>query len=225
MRTLATLKSACFFALSLAFTGSLAATLQDVEAVMLRDGLQAAPLKNIDLAYARPGASLAAYKRIQIEPVLVEFSSRWNPERTGSRLKMTSQERANLQSAVGRAVREEFARELQATGNYQVVSESGPDVLRVTPRIVNLYLNAADAGSVARTRTYMTSAGELTLLAELHDSSSNQLLMRVADRREADNVRLERTNGMVNDSEIRTVAGGWARVLRKALDKAHGIEP
>jgi hypothetical protein len=122
-------------------------------------------------------------------------------------------------------VREEFARELQATGNYQVVSESGPDVLRVTPRIVNLYLNAADAGSVARTRTYMTSAGELTLLAELHDSSSNQLLMRVADRREADNVRLERTNGMVNDSEIRTVAGTWARVLRKALDKAHGIEP
>src|SRR4051812_15746961 len=218
-------KPVCLLVLTFALGSPLAATLQDVEAVMIRDGLQAAPIKNIDLAYARPGATLAAYRRIQIDPVPVEFSSRWNPERTGSRLKMTSQERANIQAAVGRAVREEFARELQATGAYQVVDESGPDVLRVTPRIINLYLNAADAGSVARTRTYMQSAGEMTLLAELHDSSSNQLLMRVADRREADNVRLERTNGMVNDNEIRTVAGAWARVLRKALDKAHGIEP
>lgn len=203
-----------------------AATRLDVDALMNRDGLQPIAVKNIDLAYARPGASLAAYRRIQLDPVLVEFSKRWDPERTGSRLKFSSDEREAIRAAVGRAVREEFARELQATGRYQVVAaDTGPDVLRVTPRILNLYLNAPDAGSAARTRTYMTSAGEMTLLAELRDSSSSEVLVRFADRREADNVRFERANGMVNEVEIRTVAGAWARVLRKALDEAQGVQP
>ena len=202
-----------------------AATRPDLEALMGREGLQPIQLKNIDLAYARPGASLAAYRRIQLDPVPVEFSKRWDPERTGSRLKISTEEREALRAAVARSVREEFARELQATGNYQLVAEAGPDVLRVTPRIYNLYLNAADAGTVPRTRTYYSSAGELTLLADLQDSTSNQTLMRLADRREADNIRYERANGMVNDVEIRTVAGAWARVIRKALDQAHGIAP
>jgi hypothetical protein len=202
-----------------------AATRLDVDALMNRDGLEAIQLKNIDLAYVRPGASLAAYRRIQLDPVPVEFSKRWDPERTGSRLKFSSQEREAIRGAVGRAVRDEFARELQATGRYQVVAEAGPDVLRITPRILNLYLNAPDAGGVARTRAYMTSAGEMTLLAELRDSASSEVLVRFADRREADNVRLERANGMVNEVEIRTVAGAWARVLRKALDEAQGVQP
>jgi hypothetical protein len=225
MRLLALLKPACPLALAFVLASPLAATLHDVAAVMNRDGLEPIQLKNMDLAYARPGATLAAYKRIQIEPVLVDFDKRWDPERTGSRLKVSSEERVNIQASVSRAVRDEFARVLQATGNYQVVNEAGPDVLRFTPRIINLYLNAPDAGNVARTRTYMASAGEMTLLAELHDSASSQLLMRLADRREADNVRLIRTNGMVNDNEIRVVVGAWARVLRKALDQAHGIAP
>jgi len=214
------------FLLALAVAAPLAAaTRPDVDALMNREGLQPIQVKNIDLAYARPGATLAPYKRIQIEPVPVEFSRRWDPERTGSRLKLSTEQREMIRAAVSRAVREEFGRELTATGNYQLAAEAGPDVLRVTPRIFNLYLNAPDAGSAARTRTYFASAGEMTLLAELHDASSNQLLMRFADRREADAVRLERANGMINEVEIRTVAGAWARVLRKALDQAHGIEP
>ena len=225
MRHLPALRPLCLLLLALTAAAPLAATRPEVEALMNRDGLQAIQVKNIDLAYARPGASLAAYQRIQLEPVPVEFSRRWDPERTGSRIKMTREERETIRAAVSRAVQEEFARELQATGKYQVVNEAGPDVLRVTPHIYNLYLNAADAGNNARTRTYMTSAGEMTLLADLHDSASNQLLMRLADRREADNVRLERSNGMVNEVEIRVVAGGWARALRKALDQAHGFQP
>jgi hypothetical protein len=38
-------------------------------------------------------------------------------------------------------------------------------------------------------------------------------------------VRLERANGMVNEVEVRTVAGAWARVLGKAPDEAQGIQP
>ena len=100
---------------------------------------------------------------------------------------------------------EEFARELQAGGRYPVTTDSGPDVLRVQAGIVNLYINAPDTGS-GRSRTIVSSAGEMTLIAELTDSASGQVLARVADRREAASSRIQLTNNFVNESETRLIA-------------------
>jgi hypothetical protein len=89
---------------------------------------------------------------------------------------------------------------------------------------VNVYLNAPDAGSAARTRTFVSTAGEMTLMAELSDSTSGEVLVRIADRREATTTgaRLGRTNGMVNENEAREIVSQWARILRRSLDRAHG---
>jgi hypothetical protein len=82
-------------------------------------------------------------------------------------------------------------------------------VLRVKASIVNLYLNAPDAGNMGRSRTIVRSAGEMTLLAELYDSASGQLLARVADRREAnDSGRMQLANNVVNEGEARAIAAG-----------------
>lgn len=32
------------------------------------------------------------------------------------------------------------------------------------------------------------------------------------------------SNSVVNEGEARTIAAAWAHILRKALDKAHGID-
>ena len=122
-----------------------------------------------------------------------------------------------------RAVQEEFAKELQKSSAYKVASDAGPDVLRVKPRILDLYVNAPDVGP-GRTRTLVSSAGEMTLVAELADSASGQVLARVADQRDASKGgRMYLVNGTVNEEEARKIAAGWAQILRKALDKAHGI--
>jgi len=217
-------RAASLLTLALALTGALAAGSKEVDAAMSSGGLQKVKVKGIELAYTRPGASLAGYKRVMLDPVAVEFDKSWNPTRSGSTLKIGASERENIRSTIARLVQEAFAKELQASSSYQVVNESGPDVLRVKASIVNLYLNAADAGSSSRTRTYVTSAGSLTLVAELQDSASRQVLARVADRREAsDSGRLQATDNMVNEDETRAVATQWARILRTALDKAHAI--
>lgn len=218
------LKASCLLALVTVLASPLAATRQDAEAVMGRDGLQQTTIKDIDLAYARPGSSLAVYKRVLIEPGEVEFSKQWKPERTGSRLKLTSDEREHIRAAVARIVQDEFAREMQRGGAYPLANEAGPDVLRLKPRLVNVYLNAPDAGSTPRTRTFVSTAGEMTLMAELSDSASGQAVLRLADRREATTTgtRLGRINEMVNEEEVRTIAAAWARILRKELDKARG---
>jgi hypothetical protein len=209
---------------TLLFTSAFAATKADLEKAMSYDGLEKINVKGIDLAYARPGATLAGYNRVKLEPVEVAFHKDWDPTRTGSRIKLSADERENIRTGVAKIVYEEFVKELQAKSNYRVVDESGPDVLRVKARIVNLYVDAPGTGTTGRSRTYTVSAGEVTILAELFDSETGQVLARIVDRREArNNTMLTLSNSVVNADEARAIASSWARVLRDGLDKAHGI--
>src|SRR3954447_12633316 len=72
---------------------SSASSSKGVQPAMSQDGLRKVSVKGIDLAYARPGATLASYKRIKIDPVEVAFHKSWDPTRTGSNLKVSSAER------------------------------------------------------------------------------------------------------------------------------------
>jgi len=224
MTTIATLKAALLIALALAATGPLAAGKNDVDQAMSQGGLQKASVKGLDLAYVRPGASLAAYKRVKLDPVDVQFDRSWEPTRTGSRIKLGAEEREKIRASVAKLVEEEFAKAVEKGGTYQIASESAPDVLRVKVSVLNVYLNAPSGTGAGRSKTYVSSAGQMTLLAELSDSASGQMLARVADRREANSVaRLQRSDRIENEGAARDVAAAWAQILRKALDKAHAI--
>ena len=224
MTTIATFKAACLLALTLALTGSLAATKKDVDDAMSSGGLQKTSVKGLELAYVRPGASLAAYKRVKLDPVEVQFDRSWDPTRTGSRIKLSSEEREKIRASVAKLVEEEFTKTLQKGGVYQIATEPGPDVLRAKISVLNVYINAPTGTGAGRSKTYVSSAGQMTLLAELSDSMSGQLLARVADRREANSLaRMERADRIENEGAAREVAAAWAQILRNALDKAHSI--
>jgi len=205
-------------------TSGFAATKEDLEKAMSYDGLQKITVKGIDLAYARPGATLAAYDRVKLEPVDVAFRKDWNPKVPGSRIKVGTAERENIRTGVAKIVYEEFVKELQNKSSYKVVDEAGSDVLRVKVKILNLYVNAPDTGTASISRQYTVSAGEMTMLAELYDSETGEILARVVDRsggRQTD--RFSLSSSATNTEEARSAASGWARVLRNGLDKAHGI--
>ncbi len=201
-----------------------AASKTDLETAMGYDGLEKISIKGIDLAYARPGATLAGYDRVMLDPVDVAFHKNWNPTRAGSQIKLSAEDRESIRAGVAKIVFDEFVKELQTKSSYQVVNEAGPDVLRVKVKIVNLYVNAPDTRTAAPSRTYVVSAGEMTLFAELYDAETGELLARVVDRREARTARtLMLASSVVNAEEARSIASNWARILRDALDKAHGI--
>jgi len=203
----------------------LASTKADLDEAMSHDGLQKISVKGVDLAYARPGATLAGYNRIKLDPVQVAFRKDWDPRRTGSSIKLTQDERESIRTSVANVVQEEFVKELQSRSSYKVVDEVGPDVLRVKVHIVNLYVTAPDTGGAGRSRTYTVSAGEMTLFAELFDSETGETLSRVVDRRVASGAggRMTLSNSATNRAEAQDIASGWARILRTALDNAHGV--
>jgi hypothetical protein len=198
------------------------AATSELEDAMGAEGLARIKSKDLDMVYTRPGASLATYKKVMLDPVEVSFSKNWDPKRTGSNIKLGQAEREGIRTGVAKITMEQFSKELQAKNGYPVVTAAGPDVLRARAKVVNLYVNAPDANAAGRSRTYTLSAGEATLFLELFDSETGQILARVVDRREG------RNNGMVmlaspvqGAAEAEQIVQVWGHVLRKAMDTAH----
>lgn len=208
-----------------ASAASKAETQAAVHEVMSHDGLEKVKTKTADLVYVRPGASLAAYSKVMLGPVEVAFSKSWDPKRPGSSFSITKEEREEIRNGVSKLVRDEFVKTLGAKGGYPTVEVAGPDVLKLKASIINLYVNAPDVPTAGRTRTYVSSAGEMTLVLEIYDSETGQVLSRVVDRQEADNRggMMSWSNGVTNQFEAEIIASDWARKLRKGLDKAHGV--
>ncbi len=224
MNTIKSIRIVIALAAPLLLTPAFGASNADLDLAMSHDGLQKINVKGIDLAYARPGATLAAYNRVKLDPIEVSFRKDWDPTMSRSRIKVSAEDRENIRTTVAKIVYEEFVKELQSKGSYQVVNEAGPDVLRVKANILNLFVSAPNPETTGRSRTYTVSSGEMTLVAELYDSETGQILARVIDRREARRAGvLMLTTSATNADDAREVASSWARILRSALDKAHGI--
>ena len=226
MNTIRIFRNLAFFVSAILLTSAFAATKSDLDEAMSHDGLSKISVKDLDLVFARPGATLAGYNKVKLEPISVAFSKNWDPKRTGSNIKLSNTERDNIKTKVATLVNEEFTKELQKKDGYQVTNDAGPDVLTVKISIVNLYVNAPDTLSAGRSRTYTVSAGEMTLFMELFDSETGQVLVRVVDRREGRGTgsgMLTVGGSVQNAAEASDIASTWARTLRKGLDKAHGI--
>jgi hypothetical protein len=207
----------------LLFSVTAAAQKKELDEAASYDGLQQVKIKGIDLAYALPGATLAGYKQVMIEPVSVAFAKNWKPTVTGTNRSLSTEDIEKIRSGVAKVVYDAFIDELK-NGGYTIASGPGPEVLDVRPAIVKLYVTAPDTMTAGRSRTYTTSAGEMSLLAELADSETGQVIARVLDRYEARNTGTFRmTNSVTNSSEVRVAASNWAKILRKALDNAKSI--
>jgi hypothetical protein len=179
------------------------------------NGLELTQSKALDLLYKKPGVTFSTYRRIMLDPVEVDFRKNWTPDPR----RVSSSDRERIRKELAEAARAVFKKELEEKGGYTFATESAPDVLRVTAALTDLYIAAPDTMSAGRSRSYAVSAGEVTLLAELRDSDSGDLLAVAADRGQArGNGYLQWTSGATNAAEARALLTGWAQLLRKGLD-------
>ena len=217
------LPSAVLLTAALVAGAAHAASQAEFDARMSHDGLQRVNVRGISLAYVRPGATLAGYKRVKIDPVEVAFHKDWKPTRPGSRIPIGAQELEPIRTGLAKLVQQQFVKELEAKGQYRVVNDSGADVLRLRIYVVNLIVNAPANVSMGPTRSFVMSAGEMTLFMELYDSETGQILARVVDRRQGrtDNM-MTMSSRVTNIGEAEDIAAAWARILRDALDRAQG---
>jgi len=187
------------------------------------DGLELRESKTVSLLYVRPGASLEGYKRVRLEPLQVSFDENWNPNRSrqGSN-RLTSADFDRIKQGLADAFAKTSAKEL-AKGGYDVVTESGDDVLDVAPFVINLYISAPEKMTAGSSRTYTADPGRMTLVAELRDSDTGTILARVVDSRAARSTgTFQWTTSVSNLGAANQIIVRWASALRQALDAANG---
>jgi hypothetical protein len=138
----------------------------EVDAALSQGGLQKIKVKDID---PRLRAAGCVARRLQAGhrsiPSRSNSANRRIPARAGSAIKLEQRRAREDQVERGQAVQEEFAKELQKSSTFQVASDAGPTSCG-SPRVLDLYVSAPDVGP-GRTRTLVSSAGEMTLVAEL----------------------------------------------------------
>ena len=196
-------------------------TRREADAQGSEDGLQRVEMRGMDLVYVRPGASLAPYRRVLLRPVTVSFQRNWArtvSQSTGSRV--FASDIQHVREDMATVVRAEVAREL-GRGGYTLVDQPGEDVLELDVRVTELFLNAPDLPGATQTRSYSMSFGEMNLVAELRDSVTGAVVMRILDRalgREYPEFRF--TTRVENTRDVGNAAQDWARLLRRQLELA-----
>jgi hypothetical protein len=194
------------------------------DAVTEWDGLVRQPNTRLNAVFVKPDAQVVAYRSVMLDPVQVSFDRNWDPNR-GTRstsARLNADDIASIKSDLAELFREIFRDEL-ARGGYQLVDQPGPETLRVTPAIINLFINAPDTSAPGRTRTYTADSGRMTLVVELRDSETGTLLARAVDTQTGRNAGMWTiTNRVTNTADARRAIGVWASALRRGLDELYG---
>lgn len=211
-------------ALALAACSSLATA----KAPATWDGMVQVKSKKLALAYLLPNADFRAYSKVMFDTPEVAFSKNW--QRDYNRSTMTLSGRVSdkdmleavdgAKQSLSKIFPERFTRE-----GYQVVTEPGPDVLRLSLAIIDLQVNAPERDLPGRSRTYAVDAGEATFAIEARDSLTGQLLGRAVDRREAGEGPTYRRTYSSNMADFEDLFDTWAKIAASGLTELKSVSP
>ncbi|MCH7645239.1 MAG: DUF3313 family protein [Myxococcales bacterium] len=182
------------------------------------DGLKRVPGSRVERAWVKPGVDFSQYTEVGLLDCLVSFRRNWRMNHPGVR----TRDMERIKSALADEFRRVFTKELER-GGYPVVTVPDDHVLLVRPAIIDLDVAAPDTMSGGRSDSFTASAGSMTLVVELFDSVSNEILARAIDRRNArhtGNVRWTTRGSNTNDA--RRLLRRWAGLLVSKLDEVHG---
>ena len=193
------------------------------------DGLVEVKPKRIDAGFLLPGADFRPYKKIMMDPVEVAFKKDWmkdyNRDAATLSQRLTQEDIDNIAKAARENFQEVFTETYRNAG-LEIVTEPGPDVLRLRPGVMDLYITAPDNMTAGRSRTYTTESGEALLFLEIRDSTTGALLGRALDRRNTRYTgQVQLSNRVTNLSDFRTLFKQWADISVKGFEDLRALSP
>jgi hypothetical protein len=191
------------------------------------DGLNLVPGSKFDQVYKKPGADLSGYQEFGLEACEVAFKKNWQRDQNQNRVdlssRVTQKDIDRIKDSLSASCDEKFREALLEDPAYALVDSfsDGEAVLILRPAIINLDVNAPDVRSAGMSRSYTTSAGEMTLSLELVDGTTGEVLARAVDRKRGmDTGMMEWTSSVSNKADADRTLARWAKVLRQGLDEA-----
>src|SRR4030095_5096277 len=116
------------------------------------DGLVKVSSKRFNEVYLRPESDFRRYTKVMLLPPQVAFANDWLKDMNTNRIAVlqgTSPEDAeSIAQEMGVGLEETFARAFQNAG-YEVTTTPAPDVLSVSVRLTDVYVNAPASVTLA----------------------------------------------------------------------------
>ena len=188
------------------------------------DGLAPVVNARVDAAYMKPDADLARYTAVMVDPVSVAYKRTPRPNANQLRglrggetnFPLSPEQMHNIKTLFQVTVIEA----LTADDGYRLATAPGPDVLRVHAQLIDLIVKVPTERGPGREYVFADSLGEVTLIGELFDSESGEILARAVDREVHQSAagRLEYSTPVHNRAEAKRVFTRWANLLRDRLD-------
>ena len=176
----------------------------------------------------RPQAQLSGYRGVLIEPARVEFAEgRYRQMHAYDRAPpraIDRDETRRLAAEVAASLESSLAEAFRARG-FEIATAPAPGVLRLSPVVAELYINAPEQPSPWRTRSFTQNAGQAKLSLEARDSVSGALIERVEEKAVAEQMgRLELADEVASrfwfDALFRRWAASRAAELAAAGDRS-----
>lgn len=188
------------------------------------DGLVRIDNSRFSAAWIDPDIDLTQYSKIL--PGGAEFQFR-NVQKTSRTTMRASSENEFWISDSDRqrlidTVSEVFNDELQRSEHFTVADERGADTMIIVGALHDI-VSRVPPEHIGRGEIYLSSLGEATLIIEISDSLSGEVIYRAVDRRAVENVggQMIRANSATTWGEVRRWARRWATRLREGLDSIH----
>ena len=180
-----------------------------------QDRLQLDPSSDFAMAYFKPDVDFSRYNKIIIEGPEVAFRDGWRLQH--GRATINDMERIRRECAGW--FRDEFIAELQDEGGFQFVDEAGEAVLLIRAGIGELDVIAPFLTSNFDPGYSLAESGTTaTLVLELFDSVSGEILARVFDRQQSASANFDmQVTRYSNEKDARDIFGGWAEILHARL--------
>ncbi len=188
------------------------------------DGLELVPNTRAALVYLKPGTDFSGYKRVALLDCEIAFKRNWQRQQNSvNPFAVTKRDMDEIRTKLAELFADVFRDEL-TKGGYELTDTAASDVLVVLPSIIDLDIAAPGAVEKAsRSRTFATSPGEMTLVIEMFDSTTREILGRAADRKTGRNSgAMTWHNAATNKRDAERVLRVWARALRDGLDALRG---
>jgi len=192
------------------------------------DGLHRVDKTVMSAAWVKPDLDLRVYEKLMLVGAgityapLDEEGERWWPGRSDvTEFPINEEARERFREEVSTA----FVEGLSDIEGYEIVTEPGPQTLMLVAGVIDVMSRVPPADEcVGRCDIYLTDVGEATLVIELRDSVTGEVLVRAADRRAAEAAFPIDASSVTVWPEVRRLASTWARMVRKRLEDFETID-
>ena len=184
------------------------------------DGLHLIDNSVFRQAWADPDIDFSRYNKIMPGGAFFEYRAVRNTSGTRSRRSSDTEfyideaARENLKNLTS----EIFNEELANSTRFTVTDAPGPDVLLIRGGLHDIVSNVPP-DIIGRGDIFLSSVGEITLILEVVDSQSGEVIFRAVERRAlGTSGAAMRSSSVTTRAEVRRVLRRWATTLRNGLD-------